>query len=60
LAARNYGDLIDAAFDLYRHQLYRALRVPLPRNSEEEKKAGQLLSENLWRGPVNPITYFDS
>jgi hypothetical protein len=60
LAARNYGDLLDAAFDLYRNQLYKALRIPLPKNPEEEKKVGQLLSENLWRGPVHPITYLDS
>ena len=58
-AAHSYGDLVDATFDLYRHELYKALRIPLPKNSEEERKVGQLLSENLWRGPVNPISYLD-
>ena len=57
--ARNYGDLLNAAFDLHRYQLYKSLRWPLPNNSEEEKTMGQQLSEYLWRGPVRPITYHD-
>ena len=59
-AAVTYGDLLDAAFDLYRSQLYRVLRMPLPRNSEEEKEKGQILCENLRRSPDQPIIYLDS
>lgn len=56
-AARSYGDLLDAAFDLYRDQLYKTLRWPLPENSDSEKAMGQQLSQYLWRGPVYSITY---
>ena len=58
-AARSYGDLLDAAFDLYRDELYKALRWPLPEDSESEKEMGKQLSEYLWRGPVHSITYCD-
>ncbi|MGQ9467929.1 MAG: hypothetical protein ACUVSG_09875 [Anaerolineae bacterium] len=39
-----YADLLDAAFDLYHHQLYRALNWPIP-EPEKEKAAGERLSE---------------
>ncbi|MEM0979125.1 MAG: hypothetical protein AAGH78_02520 [Cyanobacteria bacterium P01_H01_bin.58] len=55
--ARSYGDLLDAAFDLYRHELYKALRWPLPENSDIEKATGKQLTEYLWRGPVHLISY---
>lgn len=48
-AAMAYADLLEAAFDLYRHELYRALNWPIP-EAENEKKAGQRLSEFFWRG----------
>lgn len=48
-AATAYTDLLDAAFDLYRHQLYHALNWPIP-EAEKEKEAGERLSEFLWRG----------
>lgn len=57
MAARIYGDLVEAAFDLYRTQLYTALRWPLPTKSEEEKEQGERLTEYLWRGPVRPVTF---
>ncbi len=57
--ARSYGDLLDAAFDLYRGELYKALRWPLPESSDTEKAMGQQLSQYLWRGPVHPISYHD-
>ena len=56
-AARNYGELVDAAFDLYRQKLYEALRLPCPIDSEDEQAKGSLLTEYLWRGPVRLITY---
>jgi hypothetical protein len=49
-AARTYGDLIEAAFDLYRLQLYQALRWPLPSTPAEERALGQALTEYLWHG----------
>jgi len=55
--ARSYGDLLDAAFDLYRGELYKALRWPLPENSDTETAMGKQLSQSLWRGPVHSISY---
>ena len=49
-AARVYGDLIEAAFDLYRLQLYQALRWPLPSTPAEERALGQTLTDYLWHG----------
>lgn len=58
-AARDYGDLLDAAFDLYRDELYKALRWPLPENSDAEWEMGERLTQYLWRGPVNFVSYKD-
>ncbi len=57
-AAVPYADLIRAAFDLYRFDLYETLRWPLPKCSPEERPAdsmtqptiGQRVSQYLWRG----------
>jgi hypothetical protein len=49
-AAGLYGDLITAAFDVHRPQLYQALRWPLPKNPSEEKALGTALTKYLWRG----------
>lgn len=57
-AAMSYGDLIEAAFDLYRTSLYTALRLPLPANSTEEKATGRQITQYLWRGIVgSPVTF---
>ncbi|MBW4653289.1 MAG: hypothetical protein KME20_09700 [Kaiparowitsia implicata GSE-PSE-MK54-09C] len=53
-AARTYGDLIEAAFDLYRHLLYDALRWTLPPEPHIEKQVGRELTRYLWRGPEDP------
>ena len=45
-----YADLIESAFDIYRGDLYKALRWPLPRNPAEEREKGQALTAYLWRG----------
>ncbi|EKU96549.1 hypothetical protein Lepto7375DRAFT_0011 [Leptolyngbya sp. PCC 7375] len=58
-AARSYGDLLDAAFDLYRDELYKALRWPLPENSDVEREIGKRLSQYIWRGPVHLVSYHD-
>jgi hypothetical protein len=49
-AARTYGSLIEAAFDLYRHLLYESLRWNLPVDPTVERRVGQQLTEYLWRG----------
>ncbi|WP_174708763.1 hypothetical protein [Nostoc sp. TCL240-02] len=49
-AARNYGELIDATFDLHRHLLYQSLRWYLPPEPDKERLAGKSLTEYLWRG----------
>lgn len=57
-AAVPYSDLIRAAFDLHRFELYKSLRWPLPKSPDQERPAapgesptcGQQLSQYLWRG----------
>ena len=46
-AAQVYGDLLRAAFDLYRDDLYEAMKWP---KGEDEQKSGQALTQFLWRG----------
>lgn len=52
--AETFGDLVEAAFDLYRASLYEQLRWPLPEDPEDERVAGALLTEYLWRGTSAP------
>ncbi len=49
-AARNYGELIEATFDLHRHLLYQSLRWNLPPDPNEERRVGRDLTQYLWRG----------
>lgn len=49
-AARTYGELIEAAFDLHRHLLYQSLRWNLPPDPEVERRVGAELTRYLWRG----------
>lgn len=48
--AEVFGDLFEAAFDLYRGRLYEQLRWPLPANPRDEQLAGEQLTVYLWRG----------
>ncbi len=48
-AARTYGELIEAAFDLYRHLLYQSLRWNLPPDPEVERRVGAELTRYLRR-----------
>lgn len=50
--ANIYGDLIESAFDLYRMDLYDALNLPRPANSDEEIASGKRLTQYLYRGAV--------
>jgi hypothetical protein len=49
-AARVYGDLQEAAFDLYRKQLYEAVHWPFPQRTDCEHEQGRQLTEYLFRG----------
>jgi hypothetical protein len=49
-AARAYGDLVEASYDLYRADLYRAVRAPLPSDAAEEYACGLTLTRYLRRG----------
>jgi predicted 3-demethylubiquinone-9 3-methyltransferase (glyoxalase superfamily) len=49
-AATTYGELIEAAFDLYRHLLYQSIRWNLPADPVAERQDGLKLTEYLWRG----------
>jgi len=57
-AAEVYGDLIEAAYDLYRFALYEALRWPLPAMTSNELLSGRQLTEYLLRGTVSPAVTF--
>jgi hypothetical protein len=49
-AAGSFGELVGAAFDVHRRELYKALHWPLPRNAAEERARGRALTEYLWWG----------
>ena len=53
-----YGELLRAAFDLYRVLLYKALRWPLPLNPAEEEQVGRRLTYFLQRGSRGKTPYF--
>ena len=60
-AATIYGDLLESAFDLYRIELYKSLRWPLPTSPQEERKLGEQLTAYLWKRPgISPLTFIDS
>lgn len=54
IAAGVYGDLIRAAFDIHRFDLYESLNWPLPCEPENEKTMGKQVTEFLFRGVVPP------
>lgn len=59
-AAMAYADLLEAAFDLYRWELYKAAHWPLPDVSgEAETASGQRLTEFLWRGEAGSAIQYD-
>jgi hypothetical protein len=53
-----FGDLVEAAFDLYRTALYQQLRWPVPTNPQQEHAQGERLTSYLWRGSSNPDPTF--
>jgi hypothetical protein len=49
-AATRYADLVEAAWDLHRNELYTTLRWPLPDTPAAEYEAGRALTSYLLRG----------
>lgn len=49
-AAKTYADLLESSFDMYRADLYRQLRWPLPQSPADEREKGEALTRYLWRG----------
>lgn len=56
--ATRYGDLVEAAYDVHRVELYRQLRWPLPGSPAEEPELGRRLTTYLWRGSDAPEPRF--
>lgn len=52
-----YGNLVCAAYDLYRLELYRALGWQAPEDPSAEQASGLHLTEFLFRGPPVPHPY---
>jgi hypothetical protein len=50
--ARQYGQLVQACFDLYRKDLYESLGWDLPADPAQEYEAGRRLTAYLERGPL--------
>ena len=48
-AARTYGELIKASFDLYRWELLKALHLKMPENYEGERKLWDQINDLLYR-----------
>lgn len=53
-AARNYGVAVTAAFDLHRFDLYAALRVPHPADTDAEREFNVRLSTHWRQGTPFP------
>jgi hypothetical protein len=49
-AGQLYGQLLEASFDLYRDRLYTALRLPLPKDSFEERELARRVMMYLAHG----------
>lgn len=57
-AAEVYGDLLEAAFDLHRFELYEALRFPPPQDTWTELERGNQLTAYLLYGLVaEPVIF---
>jgi hypothetical protein len=57
-AANTYADLVDAAFDIHRTLLYKALRWQLPSHPVAEMEAGKQLTAYLWSGSDSNSLHF--
>jgi hypothetical protein len=59
-AAMSYGELLEASFDLHRFSLYDVMGWPRPKNTQEEIKLGNQLTEYLWRGTLSKAVTYQS
>jgi hypothetical protein len=58
-SAEVYGDLVEAAFDVHRAELYKASRWPAAATPDDEARNGAELTEYLWRGTTSPGMAFN-
>jgi hypothetical protein len=56
--AGEFGDLVDAAYDVHRALLYRQLRWPLPTSPQDEIARGKLITNYLLAGSDDPTPSF--
>lgn len=56
--AEVFADLLEAAYDLYRTDLYRQLRWPLPNSPADEHQTGAEVTAYLVRGSDRPCPVF--
>ena len=61
-AARSYGELIKAAFDLHRWELLKALHLKLPESYKEERELWKDVSELLYRNypPAPEVFHYET
>jgi hypothetical protein len=58
-ACETYGDLVESCYDIYRGELYAALRFTKPASPAAERAAGQTLSTYLRSGSRSPTPFTD-
>jgi hypothetical protein len=56
-AAETYGDLLESVYDVYRGELYKALRCNRPAALADERRRGRALTDHLWRGTEIPAEF---
>ena len=56
-AARSYGAVIQAVFDLYRLELLRTMHLPLPHDAEEERRISAAVSQWFSQGLPHQLRY---
>lgn len=58
-AALGYGQAVDAAFELHRFDLYRALRLPLPSSHADEVTLVRGLCRQWRQGGLDPARHYE-
>ncbi len=56
-AVQIYAELIRAVFDLHRFKLYEAMHFHLPVDSNTETKSGEQLTQYIFRGAIESVTF---
>jgi hypothetical protein len=56
-SARTYVQYYETAFDLYRSELYKALLLPLPKTTDEEKKTARMANELVGKSYLEDLSY---